>query len=65
MADKNCYVCNKESLTKNEVGLTKKLLDKNAKHFYCLECLAEYLEVDEELLISKVEEFKEQGCELF
>ena len=65
MGNKNCYVCNKESLSKNEIGLTKKLLDKNSKRFYCLYCLADFLEVDTEFLIAKVEEFKEQGCELF
>jgi hypothetical protein len=58
-------MCNKDSLSKNEIGLTKKLLDKNTKYLYCLDCLAEYLEVDTEFLIAKVEEFKEQGCELF
>ena len=65
MDNKNCYVCNKKAISKNEVGLTKKLLNKNTKCFYCLDCLAEYLEVDTEFLIVKVEEFKEQRCELF
>ena len=62
---KNCYVCEKEALKKNEIGLTKKLLDKDSKRFYCLDCLAEYLEVDTEFLLDKVEEFKEQGCTEF
>lgn len=65
MEKKNCYVCGKEALSKNEVGLTKKLLGKDSKFFYCLNCLAEYLEVDTESLLAKVEEFKEQGCKLF
>ena len=62
---KICYVCGKENLSKNEIGLTKKLLSKNTKKYYCLDCLAEYLEVDTEFLIEKVEEFKAQGCDLF
>jgi biotin operon repressor len=62
---KCCYICGKGALSKNEIGLTKKLLDKNSKRFYCLDCLAEYLEVDNEFLLAKVEEFKEQGCKLF
>lgn len=65
MEKKKCYVCGKNSLSKNEIGLTKKLLDKDAKRFYCLDCLAEHLEVDVEFLIAKAEEFKEQGCILF
>ncbi|MDR1603642.1 MAG: hypothetical protein LBS10_02465 [Gracilibacteraceae bacterium] len=65
MDKKNCYVCGKESLSKNEIGLTKKLLDKNSKRFYCLDCIAEYLEVDTEFLFAKAEEFKDEGCTLF
>ena len=61
----NCFVCGKENLSKNEIGLTKKLLDKNTQQYYCLDCLAEYLEIDTDFLIEKVEEFKEQGCTLF
>lgn len=64
-AEKNCYVCGKKQLSKDEVGLTKKLIDKNADKFYCMSCLAEYLEVSEEELSAKVEEFKMQGCTLF
>jgi uncharacterized protein YlaI len=62
---KKCYVCEKENLSKNDIGLTKKLLDKDTRIFYCIDCLAEYLEVDSEFLLAKVEEFKEQGCDLF
>lgn len=65
MSKKNCYMCGKEDLSKNEIGLTKKLLDKNSSRFYCLDCLAEYLEVDTEFLLVKVEEFKVQGCKFF
>ena len=65
MEHKVCYVCGKENLSKNEIGLTKKLLNRNANRFYCVDCLAEYLEVDSEFLLEKVEEFKTQGCTLF
>lgn len=62
---KKCYVCGKTPLTKNEVGLTKKLVDKKATSFYCINCLAENLEVTTEELEAKIEEFKEEGCTLF
>jgi predicted nucleic-acid-binding Zn-ribbon protein len=65
MESKVCYVCGKQNLSKDEIGLTKKLLDKNTKCFYCLDCLAEYLEVDTGSLLEKIEEFKMQGCILF
>ena len=62
---KKCYVCEKEQLSKNEIGLTKKLFGKDAKRFYCLDCLADYMELDAEFLLAKIEEFKEEGCALF
>lgn len=65
MKGKVCYVCGKENLSKNEIGLTKKLFDLNTKHFYCLSCLAESLEVDTEFLMERVEEFKMHGCIFF
>lgn len=58
-----CFSCGKTPLTKDEIGVNKKLLD--ADNFYCLECLANYLETDIESIMDKIEEFKEQGCELF
>ena len=65
MAEKKCYVCGKSPISKDEIGLTKKLIDKKTVNFYCLLCLAESLEVTEEELLAKIEEFKEEGCTLF
>ena len=62
---KKCYVCGKASLSKDEIGLTKKLIDKKTSTFYCLSCLADYFEVTEEELVAKIEEFKSEGCTLF
>lgn len=61
----NCYACGKEKLSRDEIGITKKLLGKNEKKLYCLSCLAESLEATEEELLDKIEEFKEEGCTLF
>lgn len=65
MESKKCYVCGKSPLTKDEIGITKKLIDKKTVNFYCLTCLAEYFEVDEGELLAKIEEFKNEGCTLF
>lgn len=65
MKEINCYNCGKKSLSKNEIGLTKKLLGRDSRRFYCLDCLAVYLEVDTEFLVAKIDEFKRQGCTLF
>ena len=60
-----CSGCSKEPLTKNEVGITKKLLGEQTKVFFCLDCLAEYLGVTVQDIEDKIEEFKDQGCKLF
>ncbi|MCD7799236.1 MAG: hypothetical protein LUG84_07540 [Akkermansiaceae bacterium] len=65
MKEFSCYVCGKAALTRNEVGLTKKLINPKAVNFYCIDCLAEYLEVTTEELETKIEEFKDEGCTLF
>lgn len=65
MVEKSCYVCHKFPLSKNEIGLVKKLISKKSDKYYCLGCLAESLEVTEEELLDKIEEFKEEGCTLF
>lgn len=61
---KKCKECNKE-LVKDEIALCKKLLGKNTKQFLCIRCLSEYLDTDQELLLQKIEQFKEEGCTLF
>lgn len=66
MEAKKCYVCGKTPLSKDEVGLTKKIIDKKADFpFTVWPCLAEYLEVTEDELLAKIEEFKNEGCTLF
>lgn len=61
----NCYACGKKNLSKNEIGLTKKLIGKNTNKFYCISCLAEQLEVTQEELLDKIDEFKNEGCKFF
>ena len=65
MEIKKCYVCGKSPLTKDEIGINKKIIDTKVTQFYCLSCLAEFLEVTEEELLAKIEEFKAEGCKLF
>lgn len=60
-----CVVCGREDFDKDIIGLNKKLLSKNITEFYCLDCLADYLECTVEDLQDKIEEFKEEGCILF
>ena len=65
MDKQTCYNCSKEPLSKDEVGLCKKLLGRNCKYLFCLDCLAEQLDVTAEYLLARVVDFKNQGCALF
>lgn len=60
-----CIACGRRGLLHNEIGINKKLLGENIKNFYCLDCLAEYLDVTPQDILDKIEEFKEEGCKLF
>lgn len=61
----NCIACGSEDLSKNTIGINKKLLGSGIENFYCIDCLASYLDVTVEELLEKIEEFKEEGCKLF
>lgn len=61
----SCVSCGKQELAKNEIGINKKMLGERIEAYYCLECLADYLEVSVEDINAKIEEFKEEGCILF
>ena len=61
----DCFACGKKQLTKDEVGVNKKMLGRGIKQFYCMDCFAEYLDVTTDELLDKIEMFKEQGCSLF
>ena len=60
-----CCIYGLDDLNKNTIGINKKLLGKDIKNYYCMDCLAEYLGVTVQELYDKIEEFKEQGCKLF
>jgi hypothetical protein len=61
----DCAFCVKEKLSKDEIGLNKKLIHRQIERMMCLACMAAYFETTEENLKQKIEWFKEQGCALF
>lgn len=61
----DCVACDKTNLDKNTIGINKKLLGEDIKNYYCMDCLADYLDITVEELLEKIEEFKEEGCQLF
>lgn len=61
----SCVFCGKAPLTRNEIGINKKLLGEETTVYYCLEHLAEYLNVTVQDIEDKIEEFRAEGCKLF
>jgi len=61
----DCFICGKENLSRNEIGLNRKLLGRNIEKFHCTQCLADYLDITVEDLEERIQEFKESGCQLF
>lgn len=60
-----CIACGEKNLSKDTVGINKKLLGESIEHFYCMDCLADYLGCTVQDLLDKIEEFKGEGCKLF
>lgn len=59
-----CIKCGKE-LGGDDIGLTKKLINRGSTEFMCIDCLVEKFNCPRELLEKKIEQFKASGCTLF
>lgn len=61
----DCFICGTKNLDKNTIGINKKLLGEDISDFYCMDCLADFLDCSVQDILDKIEEFKESGCTLF
>ncbi len=59
-----CCQCGRP-LVPDEVGLSRKLVNRGTTRFWCLRCLAAHYEATEDELRRKIEEFRAMGCTLF
>ena len=59
-----CRSCH-SPLSRDEAGLTRKLINRGCTEFLCYDCLAKHFCVSVDLLKEKVEHFREMGCMLF
>ena len=64
MPDNRCTVCG-AVLTQDDVGATRKLINRGATEYQCVPCLAKHFHVGEEKLREKIEEWRAYGCSLF
>lgn len=65
LCSKECCINCGRVLTRDDIGMTKKLMNRGAKQFYCIGCLAAYFEVSEAEVRRKLDEFRQMGCTLF
>jgi hypothetical protein len=61
----DCAFCGKENLSKDEIGLNKKIIHRQIERMMCFTCMAAYFETTEESLKEKIVYFKWRGCSLF
>ena len=59
-----CAVCQK-TLTRDEIGITKKLINRGAESFLCKECLARRFKIEVSDIDRLIENFRRDGCSLF
>ena len=59
-----CLQCGRK-LTPDDVGATKKLINRGAERFFCVSCLASQFGVSEDKLREKIEYWRSTGCLLF
>ena len=53
------------ALTRDEIGLSKKMTNRGAAQFQCLTCLAARYQIGEERLLQRIAQLRAQGCFLF
>ena len=49
----------------DDIGATKRFINRGSTVFYCRPCLAGRLGISVEFLEEKIEHFRRQGCTLF
>lgn len=60
-----CAWCDAPIVSKDVIGINRKLISTDTHIFYCLPCFADYCGCTEEDLEAKIEQFKSEGCKLF
>ena len=59
-----CVRCG-SPVSQDEAALTRKMINRGTTDYLCLSCLAGHFLVSREVLLKKIQEFREMGCTLF
>lgn len=60
----SCAACGRD-LTRDEEGLSRKLINRGATTLYCLDCLGDMFRLSRNQLQELIEHFRAAGCTLF
>lgn len=63
-AEARCDTCGRP-VAPDEIGLSRKLINRATTRYLCLACMAKRYDVPEVELRRKIEEFRAMGCTLF
>ncbi len=62
----NCRKCGKQELSGDELAIYRKLVNRGATEFLCIDCLAEYFKCDRKEIEDRIRYYRESGeCTLF
>ena len=64
MNEETCMKCGRK-LKRDEIALTKKLINRGATEFMCERCLASYYRVEVSDIRERMDYFRAMGCTLF
>lgn len=59
-----CQACGKR-LEADEIAIYRKLVNRGAKSYLCIPCLASYFRCDKQLIYDRIVSLREMGCTLF
>lgn len=59
-----CMECGRH-LTPDEIGLYKKMVNRGARRFLCIDCLAAYYGTTVATMEERIAHFRATGCSLF
>ena len=62
----NCIKCGKENLEPDEIAIYKKMINRGATEFMCIDCLADYYQVSRKAIEERIKFYRESDtCMLF
>lgn len=66
LVNMNCKKCGKKDLSGDELAIYRKLVNRGATEFLCIDCLAEYFNCDRKEIEDRIKYYRESGsCTLF